>query len=765
MMVSTSDGSPAANGGGHIPDQAKVRITVDLVTAARRHLAFLNSLSDSTFLHHAPTILRSIRRYGELWMPLVSDLSKGSSAAPMVLPPLDVRWVWHCHCLTPAAYRQYCVSRFGRLVDRPAIFDDENEEYASNRCRDMWAVRYPSEPFDLETNPEEQEEDEEGDGGTDFGIGSPSAGDDLFPVVTNYSTLYSSLADPFVAETVYLVSARQRYKGFLHLCRQSTHGAARMVPTSDILLMWLTHQSFPGVYARDVGGIVGAEELGRRVVGYGERVGEGEAEETRRIWEQGFDEPYERAGASFDPASSPSRVSFYWDWGDPAAAVAAESNRKYKALQPRSLVEVCVFLKGKWEEIEAKDTRNMFLRLRTVRCHREMKLDKSISGLSSLSWQRTWHLYCEFGTRGVILELHRQGVSCLGNSKLIKSLVFMWNDLLRSPFLTLTKQLNIHVKAMISVTPPVQAPFLLKCVPDRVTDDKGAMISDVILRMNNYHPQEGRWLSRTVLDHARRECFVIRIRIASGFWRRGAESPKAVKWGDRIIEVREGPWSYVASSVGTAPQKVVGTAVPKAEDPEENKATWCLSTGDVLRIQWQKGLEFQLENEDSTEPAKLVVGRKLQFQEMDIRLDNRDYKQDEEQFVTLIRFTPENPNGRATVLINWRLLAVEFLPEEDAVFVLLLCMAIVRSISDIRGEDIGHLLVRHRVKEAKTGFRDWGSVMSHSATTSPHLKPWFWNPREVLASAEMDEASYPIYRYSPADGKDELYKQGITVSK
>lgn len=68
---------------------------------------------------------------------------------------------------------------------------------------------------------------------------------------------------------------------------------------------------------------------------------------------------------------------------------------------------------------------------------------------------------------------------------------------------------------MTSITPPVQAPYLLKCVPDRVTDDGGAMISDVILRMRNYRPQEGRWLTRTVLDHSGRECFVIRMRYCS----------------------------------------------------------------------------------------------------------------------------------------------------------------------------------------------------------------------------------------------------------
>lgn len=38
-----------------------------------------------------------------------------------------------------------------------------------------------------------------------------------------------------------------------------------------------------------------------------------------------------------------------------------------------------------------------------------------------------------------------------------------------------------------------------------------------------------------------------------GFWRRGAETPSAVKWDERIIEIREGSWSYVADSIGRAP--------------------------------------------------------------------------------------------------------------------------------------------------------------------------------------------------------------------
>lgn len=42
-------------------------------------------------------------------------------------------------------------------------------------------------------------------------------------------------------------------------------------------------------------------------------------------------------------------------------------------------------------------------------------------------------------------------------------------------------------------------------------------------------------------------------RVGGGFWRRGGEAPSAVKWEDRIIEIREGSWSYVAGYIGRAP--------------------------------------------------------------------------------------------------------------------------------------------------------------------------------------------------------------------
>lgn len=153
-----------------------------------------------------------------------------------------------------------------------------------------------------------------------------------------------------------------------------------------------------------------------------------------------------------------------------------------------------------------------FLRLRLAKCHRELKMDKPMSHFISGTWQRAWHLYCEFGTRGLILELRHRGGFCSKGSSLQDRKLLSWNELLRAPTLSSEREVDERGRIVASITPPVQAPYLLKCVPDRVTDDSGAMVSDVILKMNQYRPQEGRWLSRTVLDHGGRECFVIRMR-------------------------------------------------------------------------------------------------------------------------------------------------------------------------------------------------------------------------------------------------------------
>eukprot|EP00257_Ricinus_communis_P001851 XP_002512465.2 uncharacterized protein LOC8287121 [Ricinus communis] len=689
------------------------RLSLDLVSAAKRNIGFLRAVSDSQGLHEKPAVLEAIRRYEELWMPLICDLMEGSTP-PMVLPPLDIEWVWFCHTLNPVSYRQYCKARFSKLIGKPAIFYEENEEYALMRCQEYWIHRYPNESFENEVD------------SSSLQLDPVVKNEDLFNEVKKHRHVYSKFSLPYMSELVYLIAARQRYKGFLYaLQRFADDGCSLLVPSLDVLLMLMTHQSYPTVYAEDMKVI--ETEVSEKVVG---------------MWE----------------------------------------NVKVKEFT----IQVCIFvrLNSRMKAVQ-DDIKQNFLRLRAVRCHRELKIDKPFSTFSFDSWKKVSHLYCEFGTKGVLLELRKHCRGFFKSSKLEGSATFLWNDLLRAHSLTLEREIDKQVRVVASITPPVQASYLLKCVPDRVTDDSGAMVSDVILRMNHYKPQEGRWLSRTVLDHAGRECFVIRMRVGGGIWRRGGETPSAVRWEDRIIEVREGSWKYVAGSIGRAPEKVVGTATPK-EPPENWQASWCFSTGEKLLINWESSstsssdLRFCLINQASPDSTmKLLKGRRMQYQANKIsreskkennEVDNEedeDEDEDEVGFMTLVRFTEDNPIGRATALLNWKLLIVEILPEEDVVFALLLCISILRSVSEMRKEDVGSLLIRRRVKEAKLGARDWGAVILHPSSfspsiSSPYLKPWHWNAKAVITSDGVNNLTkHPATNSSQVEGGEKLYKRGI----
>ncbi|XP_050223612.1 uncharacterized protein LOC126673490 isoform X2 [Mercurialis annua] len=508
-----------------------VRLSLDLVSAAKRNIVFLKAVSESQWLHEKACAVEAIRRYEELWMPLISDLTVGSTP-PMILPPLDIEWVWFCHTLNPVSYKQYCSARFSKLIGKPAIFYEENEEYALMRCEEYWMNRYPNDSFENEV---------------DLKSDQVVENEDLFNEVMKHRYLYVKLSLPYMSELVYLIAARKRYKGFLYLLQRFSEGCSRSVPSLDILLMLITHQSYATVYAEDMKEM--EAEMMEKVVGIWETVKDKEVEETKRIWEKAFDQPYEKAGGAVDFHGLASvKPPMYWDVSD------IDVNTKYKSLLPRFLLEVCIYVRLNSKIKPEKDEKRCsFLRLRMVRCHREMMIDKPVSSFSSDTWNKVSQLYCEFGTKGLMLEFHKQGSGFFKSSKVEGSAMFLWNDLLRAYSLNLEREIDRQFRIVVSITPPVQAPYLLKCVPDRVTDDSGAMISEVILKMNHYKPQEGRWLSRTVLDHAGRECFIVRTRVAGGFWRRGGERPTAVKWEDRIIEVREGSWKYVAGSIGRAP--------------------------------------------------------------------------------------------------------------------------------------------------------------------------------------------------------------------
>ena len=129
--------------------------------------------------------------------------------------------------------------------------------------------------------------------------------------------------------------------------------------------------------------------------------------------------------------------------------------------------------------------------------------------------------------------------------------------------------------------------------------------------------------------------------------------------------------------------------------------------------------------------------------------------EEEEGYVTLVRYTTESPQGQATALFNWKMSVMEILPEEDVVFVILICIATQRSVGDLGGKILHNRYKRRKVRQ-HLGNRDWGSVvMGEGKGTPPEYMRWYVNPEDVLgvnlADANNDEvlpkgASYQMYR-------------------
>ncbi|KAK1417715.1 hypothetical protein QVD17_26849 [Tagetes erecta] len=726
--------SPSTRSLSEVSEDELIRLSLDLVAAARQNIGFLRDVADSHWLHHTPVLVESLRRYHELWMPMMADLmAELGGKPPMIVPPLDVEWVWFCHTLNPVVYKQYCDSRFSKLIGKPTIFNEENKDYALERCKERWISKYPSESFENEANSD------------DLHTSNILEMDYLLGEISKQRCLLTKFSKPYMLELVYLIAAKNRYKGFLFILQRFADSSNSFVPTLDVLLMWITHKSYPTAYAIDAKEM---EDSMNKVIESAESVTEEDLAEMKKLWERVFDQPYEKAGC---PAIDDVKPLIHWEVTD------TDVNVKYRPLLPRFLLEVNMLVRQTpTTKTLQMDVSKEFLRFQFLRCHRDFKINNPTSAIPADSWRKVVDLYCEFGTKGMVVELRRKGGVCINGSKLIESKTFMWNELLRAPSITLDGVIGRRFRVFVSITPPAQAPYLLKSVPDRVTDDSGAMVSEVILKMNQYRPQDGRWLSRTVLDHAGRECFVIRMRIAGGVWRRGSNKPTVVKREDRCIEIREGSWSYIAGSIGKAPEKVIATATPNTPS-NEHRAAWSFSTGHELFI--STDMQFNLKTSTCNDShIQLLTGRHFQYRN-DENIQNNNDDVVEEGFVTIVRYSEENITGRATGLINWKLSAVEFMPEEDAAFVLLLSMTILRSVTEMKKEDIGSLLIRRRLKEANHGDRDWGSVfVCESGLKSVYVKPWYWNAKEVMAREGVE---YGIKSYSVEECGDELYKQAL----
>ena len=138
----------------HDQKEAKVsKFSSDLVEKSMQHKYFLQTLH-SCGVSRQRQSTESLRRYCELWLPMVNEQPQKE-----LIPPPDIAWLWHCHRLAPRDYERYVKEEFGCLLDaNPPFAVQTNSDDCSERLlsptHQLWNKTYPHESFFLEGNDE-----------------------------------------------------------------------------------------------------------------------------------------------------------------------------------------------------------------------------------------------------------------------------------------------------------------------------------------------------------------------------------------------------------------------------------------------------------------------------------------------------------------------------------------------------------------------------------------------------------------------------------
>ncbi|WAR08823.1 GRDP2-like protein [Mya arenaria] len=262
---------------------AGLEISVDLQPQALYHLDFLKEIDDLDHFRDQTFIARAVYRYEALWMPF-------AARHEVLVPPIDIHWVWLCHMLSPVTYAKDCVNVLGKVLDHRFMSVRENTHLQST-SRELWTSEYPSEPYDLRAQ-----------GSSD--IESNTNGDsrisyDLVSAALRQTSFFYHVSLPHYRDSKFLEDASQRYRQFLFMAAENR--TSFLVPCYDIDLIWHTHMSHPLKYQQDTNAIMGEvfnhdDSDGNREVGSKLQIC---ANKTEDIWKAMFNENYLIAGTMY----------------------------------------------------------------------------------------------------------------------------------------------------------------------------------------------------------------------------------------------------------------------------------------------------------------------------------------------------------------------------------------------------------------------------------------------------------------------------------
>mmetsp|Transcript_17668 Transcript_17668/g.32082 ORF Transcript_17668/g.32082 Transcript_17668/m.32082 type:complete len:797 (+) Transcript_17668:286-2676(+) len=284
--------------------------SVDLLRSAKEHIFFLQHLHP-LFIQRPSH--KSLQRYRDLWLPLVS-----LQPNLQLVPPPDVAWLWHCHRLAPFRYTSYLKSTyygrtckileatppfcFQQLDGKVCIAGEEKEDESttlmSEKTRDRWNQMYPNEPFFLvEAKPTasgyQYEEEEK--------IVSLLDGFHLLASTDRQATFLWQVSGPRFSDDDFLQDAISQYYKFLKLRRPGTCSMV-LVPTYQIDLMWHSHilATIAGYYM-DCKAIMGSTL--NHDDSLNDRTEDGPLDrafkETKSLWEKSYGEDYFAEGGMY----------------------------------------------------------------------------------------------------------------------------------------------------------------------------------------------------------------------------------------------------------------------------------------------------------------------------------------------------------------------------------------------------------------------------------------------------------------------------------
>ena len=133
----------------HDKDSSRTTAALSVsVARVRQHIAFLERIHDDPINSQGQlytdrqVLTAAVARYEKQWLPLVA-----CNPGKVLVPPIDVSWVWHLHRLAPLRYAAYCRENFCDILDPDkAAFrmqsgghPDEQDEPECLETRDIWA--------------------------------------------------------------------------------------------------------------------------------------------------------------------------------------------------------------------------------------------------------------------------------------------------------------------------------------------------------------------------------------------------------------------------------------------------------------------------------------------------------------------------------------------------------------------------------------------------------------------------------------------------